>query len=161
MKLVTGAGPSPLPDSVGLPDDGTGDGVLVEPFFNQRKQLKLLATFPFGADARVNGEPAPRRAVLEVGDVVQWAAGVAFHVTVFNRPRVGPPPADLVGKACPICQVPFPPDTTTYTCACGCVFHCEADEKDGLQCAQLRGECPRCRRPVVLEPGYAFIPGNE
>jgi hypothetical protein len=138
-----------------------GGSVLLEPFFNPRHQLALLATFSPESAPRVNGQPSPGRVVLGLGDHFQWSPGIAFHVTIFNQPRVGPPSAAQIGRPCPVCRVPFTTESRCYACFCGTVLHCEDDEQRGLQCAQLRQECPRCRRPVRLEEGYAFTPEDD
>ncbi len=136
-------------------------GVLVEPFFNQRKQLRLLAWFPAASAPQVNGEPAPRLVVLAPGDFFQWAPRHCCRIVLFNKPQIGAPPVPVLGKPCPICRVPFSPTSTCVTCVCGVVLHCEPDEKAGLQCAQMRRECPVCRRPIVLKEGYADPPSDE
>ena len=140
---------------------GATPGVLVEPFFNPRKQLRLLAWFPEAADPQVNGEPAPRWVVLAPGDFFQWAPGHSFRVALFNKPQIGPPPVSVLGKSCPVCRVPFAATSTCVACLCGVVLHCEPDEKEGLQCAQMRRECPVCRRPIVLTEGYVNPPNHE
>lgn len=137
------------------------EGVMVETYRNARQQLRLLARFPRATEPMVNGEPAPRRVVLKPGDAVQWFTGLVVHVTVFQHPQLGAPPAAQLGKPCPICRVPFAPGTTCYTCACGVVFHCEAGVGGGLQCAQWSKECPRCKRPVVLEEAYDYQPSPD
>jgi hypothetical protein len=142
-------------------------GVLVETFFNPRQQLRLLVGFPAASTPQANGEPAPRRFVLGPGDFFQWAPGRGFHVALFNKPQLGPPPASVLGKLCPVCRVPFAADSTCVACLCGVVLHCEGDEKKGpdaeevLRCAQERHECPVCRHPLVLTEGYVNPPGHE
>ncbi len=137
------------------------DGVLVEPFRNARHQPRLLVNFPAAVDPLVNGEPALHRVVLKLGDAFQWTPGLTVHVTVFRRPLLGTPPGAQLGRPCPICRVPLAAEASCYTCACGAVFHCEADAEVGLQCAQLSGECPRCRRPIVLEEAYDYTPSQD
>ncbi len=141
--------------------EADADGVVVEPFRNARHQPRLLVSFPAATDPLVNGEPALHRVVLKLGDAFQWTPELTVHVTVFRRPLLGGPPEAQLGKPCPICRVPFAAEATCYTCACGAVFHCEADAEGGLQCAQLSGECPRCRRPVVLEEAYDYTPSQD
>jgi hypothetical protein len=139
---------------------GPGD-VLVEPVLNQRQQLKLLMRFPEAAFPVVNGEPAPRLFVLGPADFVQWGQGPGFHVALFSRPQIGPPPAAVLGKPCAVCRVPFVADSICTTCLCGAVLHCEQDRQEGLQCAQLRPDCPVCRRPLMLTEGYVNPPCDE
>lgn len=142
-------------------DSISESGVIAEPFFNQRHQLRLLLTFPSGVTPIVNGERSLHRVVLQTGDVFQWTTGLAFQMAIFNKPRIGRPTEDQVGKPCPVCRVPITKDSTCFTCACGAVLHCEADEVNGLQCAPLCSECPRCRKPIVLEEGYDHTPSHE
>ncbi len=136
-------------------------GVLMEPFSDSRKQLRLFVAFSRQDRPTINGEPAPSLAVLAPGDFFQWAPGASFAVALFARPQIGPPPAAALGKPCPVCFVPFAADTICYSCACGVRLHCEADKPGALQCAQLRRECPVCRRPLVLSEGYVDPPLNQ
>ena len=141
---------------------GAAAAVLLEPILNQRRQLRLLASFSEQVFPSVNGEPAPRRVVLAAGDYFNWApGGGGFHVVLFNKPQIGPPSASVLGKPCPVCRVPFIVATRSVACLCGVVLHCEEDAKDGLQCAQLRRECPACKRPIVLTEGYVSPPNDE
>ena len=137
------------------------DFVVVEPFFNQRKQLRLFAFFSDQVAPLVNGEPAPRLAVMSPGDSFQWATSIRVRVALFNNPRVGPPPELVLGKPCPVCRAAFAPTSITVSCQYGVVLHCDADEKEGLQCAQLRRECPVCKRPLALTEGYVNPPSDE
>jgi hypothetical protein len=160
-------GPFELPSAAPACSQSAGEAgpagsVLLEPFFNWRKQLRLLAIFRAHSDPHVNGAPAPRVAVLSPGDFFQWAPGFGgFRVALFSKPQVGPPPSAVLGKPCPVCRVPFAATATCVSCLCGVVLHCEPDEKEGLQCAQLRRECPVCKRPVVLTEGYVYPPCHE
>jgi len=142
-------------------DQAAAPGVFVEPFVNARKQLRLLARFPEASIPQVNGEPAPRWIVLAPGDFFHWAPGFGFCVALFSKPQIGPPPASVLGRPCPVCRVPFADTTTTVTCLCGVVLHCEVDKAQGLQCAQIRRECPICKRAVVLTEGYVNAPSHE
>ena len=128
--------------------------VVVEPFISPRRQLRLFARFTRGTSALVNGEPAPRYAVLAPGDELHWAAGCACRLALFIRPQIGPPPRSALGKPCPVCRTPFVERTTCVTCVCGVTLHCEADAAEPLQCAQQARDCPICRRPIVLTPAY-------
>ncbi len=130
----------------------------VEPVGGRTPQLLLLS--PAGARVRVNGQPAPRVALLGVKDQVQIGGGPALHVTAYHAARVGPTPEGLLGKECPVCRVPLA-GTTVYVCpGCGAALHCEGEEKgpDRLECARLSSECPACRAPVVMQEGWAYLP---
>jgi hypothetical protein len=123
-----------------------------------RPQLLLLS--PGDARVRVNGQPAPPVALLGVKDQVQLGGGPLLHVTAYHAARVGPTPADQVGRECPVCRAPLAA-TTVYVCpGCGTALHCEVEDKgpDRLECARLTSECPTCRAPVVLEAGWAYLP---
>jgi len=133
-------------------------GALLLELVRQREQpLRLLAVADDAGSLRVNGQAAPRVAVLRENDVVQWGPEVSFVVEFVRHSVVGPPPPELVGRPCPICRVPFSAAALTYGCVCGTRLHCEARE-DRLQCAQRSRICPSCRKPVVLEANGAALP---
>ncbi len=126
-----------------------------------RRQPRLLLARGRAKGVFLNGLPAPHFMLLRERDTLRLDEGFLLHVTVYNQPVIGPVPADWIGKECPICRVPLTATSRCFVCACGAVMHCEDDEKDdSLQCAQLRvrSGCPACQRPVVLEPGYAYLP---
>lgn len=133
---------------------------LVEPVPDPSNRLGLLVHFPEGSTPTVNGEPGLSWALLAPGDMFQWHGGDTFRVLLFNKPLIGPPAKAAVGKRCPICRVPITEGTTTVTCLCGAVIHCEPDGPEALQCAQLSSACPVCHRPVALTEGY-ITPGTE
>jgi hypothetical protein len=140
----------------GAPDSG----VILEPFF-ARKQLRLFAAFTPRDLPMINGEPGPSLAVLSPGDCFQCATGYCFSVVLYARPQIGPPPAAVLGKPCPVCLLDFAAGATCYTCPCGVVLHCEADKPEALQCAQLRRECPVCGRQLILTEGYVNAPVED
>lgn len=134
--------------------------VLLEPVV-QRRQPRLLLVRGAGVLVLVNGQPAPRFSVLKERDTLRLDGDALLHVTVYHRPVIGPPPAEWIGKECPFCRVPFVAASKCYVCACSAVLHCEdAGQEDSLECARLRGRagCLACQRPIVLEPGYAYLP---
>ncbi|MBP8260181.1 MAG: hypothetical protein KA118_11020 [Verrucomicrobia bacterium] len=143
------------------PPTAEAAGVRIEPFVNPARQLRLLARFPEGAAPRVNGEPAPRLAVLAPGDIFRWAGGGSFRLALYVRPAVGLTPGAVIGKSCPVCRMPLAAGSTCYTCICGVAMHCERDSEAGLSCAPLSRECPVCRRPIVLAEGYIDPPVHE
>jgi hypothetical protein len=119
----------------------------------------LLMSTPEGARVRVNGRRAPRVALLGVGDQVQHD-GCVLHLTRFRKPRIGAPPAELVGTACPTCRTPVLEDARVVVHDCGAPIHLEDEstpEERRFECA-LVGSCPRCEQPVDLEAGYAWLP---
>ncbi len=120
---------------------------------------RLLAVAPAGA-LRCNDLKAPHAVLLQHGDQFSVAGGIVLEVAEFIQPHVGPPPRELIGKACPTCRVPFGEETRLYRCSwCGSGMHLEeGDESVALQCARLVPECPVCRHPVHLGAGYRSRP---
>jgi hypothetical protein len=126
-----------------------------------RRQPRLLLVRMGGSKIYVNGLPAPRFSLLKERDSLRLDADFLLHVAVYNRPTIGPAAAECIGKECPVCRVPFTAACRCFVCACGAVLHCEdSGIDDCLQCAHLRARsgCPACQRPIVLEPGYSYLP---
>lgn len=124
-------------------------------------QPQLVLISPAEHRPRVNGQPVPRLAVLNVKDQLQLGDDCILHVTLFNCPSIDGPSPETIGKECPLCRTTFQPDTTVYVCpACGTAMHCEGDDKPGdrLECARIASECPVCGAAVVMQQGYAYIP---
>ena len=124
------------------------------------RQPQLLLLSPPGARVRVNGQPAPRVALLSIKEQVQLGSGPALHVTAYHAARVRPTPDDRLGQECPVCRAPLAA-TTVYVCPdCRTALHCEAEDKgpDRLECARLTSECPTCLAPVVMQEGWAYLP---
>jgi hypothetical protein len=118
----------------------------------------LLVITPPEVEVRVNGGPAPRVAVLEVGDQVQLEETL-LHVTRFRHFEVGPPSTELVGRKCGVCLMTIDEHTQVYVHDCGQVLHLEPESKpaeERLECA-LMG-CPTCDGPVSLESGFTYLP---
>jgi hypothetical protein len=119
----------------------------------------LLMLVPPGIPVRVNGQPAPRIAVLGVGDQVQLDDAV-LHVSRRREPRAAAPSPELLGRLCGVCRVALTVDTQILVHDCGTALHLEADSKpeaERLQCALL-GNCPVCEDAVSLEAGLVFEP---
>ena len=136
--------------------DSPEDAFLIEPVTNRHGQPRLLLINPPHARTRVNGIVTPPVAVLKERDVVQFPEGLAAHVCVRHRPRVGAPPPGLLGRECPVCRVTFTAESKCYQCGCGAGLHLE-DRPDGLQCVQTRTECV-CGRPIILQEGFSYQP---
>ena len=184
--LVEGPRGSTPPDASALPDLAFTDGVLafdvatirdvptldaVQPDAAERpnalrfealecdRSNALLMIAPRGLDARVNGLPAPRVAILEVADQVQVAGGV-LHVTRYRTAGAGPPAAEHLGRRCPVCGVEIDATTRVAIHDCGAVLHAEEPgskpDADLLQCAQLT--CPDCAKPVEMTTGFVYTP---
>jgi hypothetical protein len=133
--------------------------LVVEQIVNNRRQLRLLAIHPRGESLRINGQLTPRVAALAEKDSLQLADDTTLHVTILNRPFLGKPPPELLGKQCPVCRVPFTETATVYVCACGVAMHNSADgDPDGLQCTRLQHACLTCQRPITLKEGFSYWP---
>jgi hypothetical protein len=118
---------------------------------------------PPGLELTLNGERAPLVAVLKERDQFQLGHAFNFHVAVLHQPRIGPPPAEVIGKPCPVCLVAFAAEARCYVCPCGRVLHLEGEphEENKLQCARVHTECPGCHRPIVLTEGFSGLPAFE
>ncbi len=146
MPIPDGGGPLALDEAILL------EGITIE------GRAVLAMSTPPGRRVRINGTRAARLSVLHVADQIQLD-DVVLHVTYMRRPRVGPPPKDLVGKPCGVCSVPFASRSVVVAHDCGRVLHLEPKStpaEDRLQCALLG--CPDCNEPLVLEAGYAYEP---
>jgi hypothetical protein len=140
--------------------------VAIETIQSPRRQPRLILVTPPGLRTRVNGQAAPRFAVLKEKDHFQLPGTPVFHVMVFNQPPVGPAPVEAIGRECPVCRAPFAAGSVCYRCACGALMHCEDDSsEESLQCAKVRASsgCAACGRPLVLSAGYTYVPeaGDE
>ncbi|HOX57293.1 MAG TPA: hypothetical protein P5205_11660 [Candidatus Paceibacterota bacterium] len=155
--LQSGAGGIPR-ISTSPPGDAE-NAVLIEQVA-QGWQTRLLLVAARSGRVHVNGLPAPRFSLLKERDTLRLDGDSLVHVTVFNRPVIGPAPAASLGSECPVCRVRFAASIRCYICACGNPTHFEEGGDDCLQCALLRvrSGCPYCGRPMVLEPGYTYLP---
>jgi hypothetical protein len=118
----------------------------------------LLMLTPPSLEVRLNGLPAPRVAVLAVGDQIQLPEAV-LHVTKHRSVALGPPSAALVGKTCGVCRGVFDERTVVLVHDCGAALHLEPESKpagERLECALLG--CPDCGKPVSLESGFSYLP---
>ncbi len=132
------------------------DAFVVEPL-DYEVQPQLLVITPPGRRARVNGQIAPLVCLLNERDQFRLGDDVVLHMTIYNRPRIGPPEATSLGKECPVCRGPFEADSTVYSCwSCSAQMH--AGGSDGRDCARVAGECSHCHKPVRLEEGYSVPP---
>jgi hypothetical protein len=137
----------------------TNVAALLQPVDAPNHPARLLLLNLNGHRARVNGLRAPRAFLLKERDCFQLGDDVAFHVTTFTRPAVGPASAAHIGKECLVCRTRFSPESVVYTCPfCGRAMHCEAKGADGLECARLSPECPACARAVILREGFSYLP---
>lgn len=144
-----------------LPDYAPWTVATIEPVRTKHRQLRLLIVQSAPYTLCLNGLPAPRVAVAKEKDFLQWDDGAGFHVAIFRRPFVGPPPPSLLGKECPICRVVFTADSRCFVCPeCQAGLHCEDDRAGGLECALLRANprCPTCGQDVSLKPAFGYHP---
>jgi hypothetical protein len=134
--------------------------LLLEPVFPPRRPPRVLLLAATPGQVSVNARRAGRLSVLSERDQFRLNGSSLFHVTLFTRPRVGPPSEALLGRECPVCRVPFASDTTAFHCACGGGLHLVGAEQndDLLQCARAVSACPRCSQPIVLKEGYSWFP---
>ena len=136
---------------------------LVQPVWGNSQPMLLLLS-PGRQLPLINGLAAPPVALLHMKDEVLFckSGSYAAHVTLFIRPRIGPPVEIHVGKKCPVCKTGIRQDSITYTCHfCGQVLHCESStppHEDHLNCATICGNCPICLTPIQQEHGYAYLP---
>jgi hypothetical protein len=173
---LVGTGDAPRPEPIRVPagvchlavaegrphvSDRPGPATLALEAVSAFGQDRLLAVAPARGHARCNGQPLPRVVLLGVRDQLQLGDAL-LHVTLFHRPHVGPAPADILGRECPLCRVALVAGTTVYVCPhCGTALHCEGEDRpadERLECARLTSACPACDRPVVLSAAYAFYP---
>jgi hypothetical protein len=133
-------------------------GIVLQPII-KRRQCRLVMTASAPENVRVNDQPALRASVLRKKDCVRLVdCNIAFHVTLYNQPCIGQPPAALLGKECPVCRVPFSAETVCYVCQCGLGLHLEENKPGGLECAKQKSDCPSCNRPVLLSAGFVWLP---
>ena len=125
-----------------------------------RPVLAMLC--PEGGQVRVNGQLAPRVALLREKDQFQvQGTTIIFHVTLYHHSRLGLASPEATARECPVCRGTIEQDTTVYTCPCGAVIHCLGEEKppdERLECLKLSTDCPVCGTPVVLTRGYSYVP---
>lgn len=120
-------------------------------------QPRLLLLSPPELRVRVNGQPAPRVALLSLRDQVQLAGGPLLHVTIHQSLHVGPPPAESLGKECPVCRDILTAERIVYVCpSCGTAIHSEGE--NGLDCINIGSECPACPTALIRQSGYAYQP---
>ncbi|MHC4949287.1 MAG: hypothetical protein ACYTG1_13710 [Planctomycetota bacterium] len=172
-----GAGPGtdervlPVPEGISymtLPADAparldprpseTPDGpvYLVEPLVRRQDAICVLVA-PADHPVRVNGEALTHLACLGHDDVVELPGCRTGRVALHRSSRPGRPPADLVGRACPLCTRPFTGTTTVWICpACRTALHAEAgDGDDVLRCVTIGTECPSCGEVIDRPEGEA------
>lgn len=135
--------------------------VALEPLRQQDGRSRLIMRQD-GAQARINGLPAPCIAVLRRGDQLQIDDEHLLHVALYVRPYFGEPTAEHVGQKCPFCKSAIQAGQRIYLCPhCGTAMHCQEDEvaeRDRLRCAMLATECRHCAAAVVMKEGFSDVP---
>jgi len=147
------------------PAEGADETFVLEPVWTTQPPQLLMLTMN-GEAAMVNGAPAPPVALLRQKDMVQFgpASDCVAHVTIYNEPYIGPPPADVIGRTCPVCLATITSDDTArvYVCRrCRTPLHLEGEEtppKRRRECALVSPNCYSCGLPVVMEKGYTYRP---
>ena len=127
--------------------------LLFEPVrVGSRRRLLLLT--PNSVGLRINGFPAPRVALLRVGDELTLDATTSLRVGEYRCLSLARPSGDVVGQLCGGCRTPVAAEMFAYLCDCGVLLHCERPPKpDRLECALLASECPSCRDKLPSPEG--------
>ncbi len=154
---------SHLPQIVDTACYGDDNIFVVQPLWNT-SDSHLLMVCPGLNRPLINAMPAPPITLLTVKDEIIFPNTSEYitHVSLYNRPRFGPPPVHRIGRKCPICRSKLLKKTITYTCyQCGQVLHYKADrnsETSTLDCANICNNCPVCRAKIYLSDGYVYLP---
>ena len=141
---------------------GEDAAISLEPI-RSRKLHALLMTLDGEAQVTVNGTRAARLKVLNPGDVVGIEDHV-LHVSLLNRPYVGPPHEQHLGVECGYCRVKVQDvdGMRIYVCPnCNLPTHCQADEvpvETRLECVTLSSECGHCRATINQVEGFTYVP---
>jgi hypothetical protein len=146
-------------DTVDLRSDGGASEYALEPL--RRGRALALLVVAAGRPFRINGVRSAHVAALREGDLVGLGAGAGalLEVALAVEARPGRPPAECLGRNCPICLAAVVEGTRVYLCpACGAAIHCEEPERpQPLRCLDLCTECPGCGEPVA--PALRATPG--
>jgi hypothetical protein len=133
----------------------------------RRQFSAYLALRSLRDDLLVNGLPALRFSVLSSQDsLVLTGPGLTFYVTERFFPRVGPPPAEAIGRErCAHCRTVFAADDRIVSCYCGALYHWHTkethpDQADGdrLECLQQRKLCACCQRELTTKEYLVWDP---
>ena len=133
----------------------------IEPVEVGGRPRLLMLTCATAEPLRVNGHAAPRVCLLEEGDQILLSDDTLLHLTVYNRPPIGPADDEVIGRECLLCRTRLLKGSTVYTCACGALFHFHFSQngaEEPLECAKLIPECTRCLQSIVLTEGFAHVP---
>ena len=115
-------------DDAVVPTDDPGDAVFSARCVERNFGI-ALAVVSHGEDLLVNGFPALRFSLLAArSSLALPSAGAMMYVAEKTGPYVGPPPAEILGKECPICKIAFDAATRVGGCRCGQFYHFETPE---------------------------------
>ncbi len=129
--------------------------LLFEPILVRRRPSLLVMT-PNNVGMRINGLPAPRMALLRVGDELALDATTFLRIGEYRRMSFDKPPGDVVGQRCGGCRTPVAADALVYSCDCGELLHFEQPPKpedERLECALVASQCPSCRDELPSPEG--------
>jgi hypothetical protein len=143
---------------------GRADNIFALQPFRSTSGSRLLMVCPGRSRPLINSVPAPPLALLNLKDEILFpnTSECIAHVTLYNRPYLGPPPETHIGRKCPLCRSKLLKTTCTYTCyQCGQLVHYKPDgnsETNTLDCANISANCPVCHAKIYLRRGYVYLP---
>jgi len=143
------------------------DSLIFEPLPGRPVPTVRLTVDDDDIVVRVNGEIVGSTCELHVRDVLKCVGEpVALHLSMIQRPYVGPVATEHVGRACAVCKAPIddPPTAVVLECvACGAVLHEHAPDLGStgefLECAKTVTACPVCETRLQREESYVYVPG--
>jgi hypothetical protein len=144
-------------------EDGEPAGPLVFESVQVGIQHHLLMMVKRGHQVTINMLRAAPVNILNVGDIVEFA-GRQLHVSLLNRPYIGPPTEAQIGRPCGYCQVPIEdqPDMRVYECpSCQLPMHFQDETVSAdvrLECARLASACRHCQTAIVMREGFTYVP---
>ncbi|MFV2067592.1 MAG: hypothetical protein ACC645_11490 [Pirellulales bacterium] len=111
----------------------------------------------------VNGLLAACFTVLNPGDVL-GIDGHVLHVSLLNRPYVGPPDKTHLAAKCGYCRMSIQDeaDMRVYVCPnCHLPTHHQGEEipaEKRLECVKLSSHCGHCQADIVESEGFTHVP---
>jgi hypothetical protein len=153
------------------------DALVFEPLPGRPVPTIRMTVDDDDAVVRVNGRLVGSTCELHVRDMVECVGDpVVLHLSMVERPYVGPPTTEHAGQACAVCRGPIegrqppdgksaaePPAALVLEClSCGAVLHEHAPQSDSvgevLECAKSVEQCPVCETTLRREEAYVYIP---
>lgn len=126
--------------------------------------VRTIVLTPPCRRTRINGAAAPRVAVVKQGDEISFDDAPTIHVSILEKPFVGPAPAESNGLICPVDKAAIQPGQRVWQCphCLSVVHHAEPgspEAGEGYTCLKLcGGKCPVCSRPVRTEKALTWFP---